>query len=122
MGHVGGVVRLVPQLPIELQGFANGFLSPGRQRGRQRALANAGPTPLQEANMPLRRKLLLIGAPIFGAAAIGSAVAFSMPTLAASPSPSPPASSSPSTTAPATPSSPGAPAQGGSGTHHCPNM
>jgi hypothetical protein len=78
---------------------------------------------LQEANMPLRRKLLLIGAPIFGAAALGSAVAFSMPTLAATPSPSPAASSSPSTTAPSTPSSPGAPAQGGSGTgHHCPNM
>src|SRR5215472_10786623 len=123
MGHVACAVRPAAQLPIELQGFANGFLSPGSQRGLQRALANGGPTPLLEANMTLRRKLLLIGAPLFGAAAIGSAVAFSLPALAASPSPSPSASSSPSTTAPgapATPSSPGAPGQGGSGTgHHC---
>ncbi|HYW22606.1 MAG TPA: hypothetical protein VE953_00490 [Terriglobales bacterium] len=70
--------------------------------------------------MPLRRKLLLLGAPVVGGAAIGAIMAFSGPVLAASPSPSPPASSSPSTT---TPASPSAPAQGGSGTqHHCPNM
>jgi hypothetical protein len=76
---------------------------------------------LQEAKMPLRRKLLLLAAPLVGGAAVGAVVGFSMPALAASPSPSPPASSSsPSTTAPATP---GAPAQGGSGTqHNCPNM
>ena len=73
--------------------------------------------------MPLRRKLLLLAAPLVGGAAVGAAVGFSMPALAASPSPSPSASSSPSTAAPATPSSPGAPAPGGSGTgHHCPNM
>jgi hypothetical protein len=73
--------------------------------------------------MPLRRKLLLLGAPLVGGAAIGSILAFSAPVLAATPSPSPPASSSPSTTAPSAPASPSAPAQGGSGTQHsCPGM
>ena len=64
--------------------------------------------------MSIRRKLVLFAAPVVGAAALGGIVAFSVPALAASPSPSPAASSSPSTSSPSTT----APAQHGA----CPNM
>jgi len=111
-----------------LQDFTDRFLSPRAQRGSQ----SLSESLLQEANMPLRRKLLLLGAPVVGAAAIGTVVAFSVPALAASPTPSPAASSSPSTTAPGsgdqgTQGTPGAQgsqgAQGGqSGQGRCPNM
>jgi len=62
--------------------------------------------------MPLRRRLMLLAAPFVGAAALGAIVAFSVPALAASPSPAP--SSNPSTTAP------GNGGQGNQG--NCPNM
>src|SRR5215510_1776835 len=62
-----------------------------------RALATGG-RPHLEVHMPLRRRLMLLAAPFVGAAALGAIVAFSVPALAASPSPAP--SSNPSTTAP----------------------
>jgi hypothetical protein len=70
--------------------------------------------------MPLRRKLLMIVAPLAGAAALGGILGFSVPALAASPSPSPAASSNPSNTAPAPGGQAGNGAQPGQG--HCPNM
>jgi hypothetical protein len=67
--------------------------------------------------MSLRRNVMLVAAPLVGAAAIGGVLAFSVPALAAaSPSPSAGSGSSPSTTAPA----PGN--QGGGGQGSCPNM
>lgn len=68
--------------------------------------------------MALRRRLVLLGAPIVGAAALGTVVAFSVPALAASPSPSPSANGQvdgPSQGA-------GAPAQGSGHQGNCPNM
>ena len=62
--------------------------------------------------MPFRRRVMLVAAQIVGAATVGAILGFSVPALAADPSPSPGASSSPSTTAP----SPGQ-HQG-----NCPNM
>lgn len=69
--------------------------------------------------MPLRRKVMLVAAPLVGAATVGAVLGFSIPAMAADPSPSPGASQAPSTTAPA-PGQPGA----GSGQHqgNCPNM
>ena len=104
---------------MDLQDFTDGFLSPRAQRGSQSLSDHL----LQEANMPLRRKLLLLGAPVVGAAAVGAVVAFSVPALAASPTPSPAASSSPSTTAPGSGDQGTPGAQGGqSGQGRCPNM
>lgn len=51
--------------------------------------------------MSVKRKVLLVAAPIIGAAGIGAILATTVPALAASPSPSPAATTSPSTTAPA---------------------
>jgi len=50
--------------------------------------------------MSLNRKLLLLAAPVLGAAGFVAIVAFSVPALAASPTPSPSSTSNPSTTTP----------------------
>lgn len=51
--------------------------------------------------MSFKRKVLLVAAPLMGAAGIGAILATAVPALAASPSPAPAATTSPSTNAPA---------------------